>query len=38
MEIIFNEKGATFKPIKCTKVHKKWHAKINSPSMKKMQL
>ncbi len=28
MEIIFNEKGATFKPIKCTKVHKKWHAKI----------
>jgi hypothetical protein len=28
MEIIFNEKGATFKPTKSTKVHKKWHAKI----------
>jgi hypothetical protein len=28
MEIFFNEKGATFKLTKSTKVHKKWHGKI----------
>jgi hypothetical protein len=28
MEIVFNEKGATFTPTKSTKVHKKWHGKI----------